>query len=260
MTKGDPIEWGRKLIETHDHDPLYTALHRWNSREGDVDRIKRFMVAYWCLYHVGAAWYISSKQEHHFWEELMDAAANKRCPFADRWPRGAERRHWRGGKCIESVRELRARYPKPEHMVEYLAASGEPTLEGVQRRMAEHHLFGPWIGFKAADMLERVLGTDVRFPADVCTMYRDPAKGAAMAGEMWGCTPQQAVERLLHAYRDMPAPPSGDRKVNVQEVETVLCKWKSKRYELGQDTREHSKALAGWGGHDLLNCYPLILD
>jgi len=47
-SKGDPLVWGRKLIETHDHDPLYTGLVKWNEREGDGDRLRRFMVAYWC--------------------------------------------------------------------------------------------------------------------------------------------------------------------------------------------------------------------
>jgi len=133
------------------------------------------------------------------------------------------------------------------------------TLKGVTKLMGEHYLFGDWIAFKAADMLERVLGHHVAFPIDVCSMYRDPAKGAAMAGELWGMEPQAAVEHMIDQLSDMEAPPSHsgyNRKVNVQEVETVLCKWKSKRYELGQDTREHRAGLQEWMGYDLMDCYP----
>jgi hypothetical protein len=46
------------------------------------------------------------------------------------------------------------------------------------------------------------------------------------------------------------APPDFTRPVNVQEIETVFCKYKSPlkgHYPLGKDTLELHHSLAGWG-------------
>ena len=36
-----------------------------------------------------------------------------------------------------------------------------------------------------------------------------------------------AVGYLTHEFRDLPAPPGWDRPVALNEIETVLCKWKA---------------------------------
>jgi hypothetical protein len=46
------------------------------------------------------------------------------------------------------------------------------------------------------------------------------------------------------------APPFQDRPINIQEVETVLCKYKAHCYGFypyGNDTVHVAKALDGWG-------------
>ena len=223
-----PVEWGRLLISTHDHDPLYTGLANWDARGS---RVRRFMVAYWCCYSVGASWYISQHSGSRFWDTLETAAANvEPSPLGGRWPRAHERRHWRGQKCVESVWALRSRFRHPEEAVISLEAA---RSLGQVNQLMDWPQFGPWIAFKAADMLERVLGAAVAFPEEVITLYKDPREGAEMAREVLGlATTQDVVTDMLDAYAGMIAPgfsQDSARLCNIQEVETVLCKWKSAR-------------------------------
>lgn len=259
----DPIEWGRQLILTNDHDPLYEGLVNWNVRGS---RVRRFMLAYWCCYSVGASYYISAQSGSRFWDLLATAAINEEpCPTGGRWPRAHERRHWRGQKCVDSVDWLRTQFRHPEEAVMSL----EPynTLAQINKAM-NWPQFGPWIAFKAADMLERVLGCKVHFPDEVITLYKDPREGAEMMASLGYAHPegglynaQNCVYLLLDAYSDIIAPGHKDsaRVCNIQEVETVLCKWKSARkghYYIGKDTADHRIELMNWGADDLLEAYP----
>lgn len=261
----NPVEWGRKLILTNDHDPLYVGLTQWDVKGS---RLRRFMLAYWCCYSVGASWYISQKSGSRFWDQLMVAAANlEPSPIGGRWPRAHERRHWRGQKCVDSVIALQDRFKHPEEAV--VSLENLRTLNQVEKSVGSWPQFGPWIAFKAADMLERVLGVPVEFPEELITLYKDPREGAEMMANLtpefdpgWPDTPQGVVEMLLDAYAGTMAPGfKGEtaRLCNIQEVETVLCKWKSARkghYFIGKDTRDHRAELTQWGAQDLLAVYP----
>lgn len=255
----DPVAWGRRLIEVEDHDPLYSGLVRWDVRGS---RKRRFMLAYWCCYSVGASHYLSQFVGAHFWAELRVAAVNEvEAPIGGRWPRAHERRHWRGQKCVDSVDWLSAKFKHPEEAV--LSLEGSRTLREVEDRMGSWPQFGPWISFKAADMLERVLGVPVTFPNSILTMYRDPLKATELARPLMGVETNQAVaDTMLEAFGGMMAPGfrgEAARLVNIQEVETVLCKWKSARgshYHIGLDTRDHRAELERWGAADLLAAYP----
>lgn len=251
----DPADWGRLLIETHDHDPLYTGLIRWNTLGA---RRRRFMLAYWCCYSVGASYWLSQHSGTRFWDWLAVAAANvETCPTGERWPRAHERRHWRGQKCVDSVDALRSRFKHPEEAV--LGLENARTLKEVEKLVTAWPQFGPWIAFKAADMLERVLGVEVEFTNTILDLYDDPREGGEMAGEVWNVSPEEAVDHLLRSLGDLTAPGATARPVGIQEVETVLCKWKSARggrYYIGADTHDHRAELARWGAQDLLAAYP----
>lgn len=253
----NPVEWGRKLILTNDHDPLYVGLGRWNVKGS---RLRRFMLAYWCCYSVGASWFISQQSGSRFWDLLETAAINEQpCPIGGRWPRAHERRHWRGQKCVDSVLWLRDRFKHPEEAV--LSLEGYKTLAQVNKAM-DWPQFGPWIAFKAADMLERVLCADIEFEDSILTMYKDPKEGAEMCAAILGLNnPQEVADLMLSAYENIQAPGwlNSERPCNIQEVETVLCKWKSARkghYFIGKDTRDHRVELTQWGAQDLLDAYP----
>ena len=265
----NPLDWGRKLIQTHDHDPLYTALWRY-CRTGNIDRVRRFLLAYWCCYSVGASWWMSGASDSpQFWDRLNVAAENSTepkdwgFPVGSEWPRGRERRGWQGDNCIKSVCWLRQQYPDPEDPVRELEALPAPTdLHAVEQVVTRWPLFGPWIAFKAADMLERVLGARVSFPNSVTTLYKSSRQGAEMAAPfLGGRSTRQVTDYLINSLQTVKAPPSGDRPVNVQEVETVLCKWRSARngkYFIGSDIFAHRNELTCWGGQDLLAFYPNV--
>ena len=144
----------------------------------------------------------------------------------------------------------------------------------MSKRAQEHRAFGPWIGFKLADMVDRCLGIPVEFDQAAVFMFKDPEKAAMMLWEqrVAHTYPENAkpkreailsgvADYLIGQFADLAAPPLGDRPVNIQEVETVLCKWKSTRrghYWLGLDTRDHRLQLEQWGAQDLLNAYPTL--
>lgn len=104
-------------------------------------------------------------------------------------------------------------------------------------------MFGPWIGFKAADMLERVLGVPIEFSDEIALIYKQPREALQLVN--------YSYENLLNHFSRFPAPPGKDRPCSHQEVETILCKWKSHiggHYPLGKDSHELKDALdPRWG-------------
>lgn len=176
----------------------------------------------------------------------MCVAAQNRTPspIGDRWPRGTERRHFRGEKCLQAVYWLSQ--IEPEERIDELL-QGTLTHQEIIARICKWPMFGPWIGFKAADMLERVLGVPIKFSDDIALIYKEPREALRLVIEREG----YGYENLLNHFSRFPAPPGKDRSCSHQEVETILCKWKSHiggHYPLGKDSRELKEALdPRWG-------------
>lgn len=258
----DITTFGRHLLETGDLDPVYIALPRALE---DADQLARWLVAYWCFYSGGLASWASEHEGQDFWRALLVAARNEEpTPFGGRWPRGHERRHARGKQGITMVTGLRDRYgDRPQDMVSYIAEAA-PSYEAVARRAQEHPLFGPWISFKICDMIDRVLGTHVDFTEAAVFMFTDPVKAALMLWRQHHGLPEsarpkdqtavihQVVEHLKGVFRDFTAPPLHDRAVDLQEIETILCKWKSHmngHYPLFNDIDEIRDGCEPWLPH-----------
>lgn len=260
-------EFGAHLLETGDLDPVYIALHKMDLGYGHM---ARWLIAYWCLYHCGAASFISEFKGETFWVKLMDAARNDQlAPTGERWPRGHERRHFRGKQAMNAVGHLRLRYTeRPEKMVSFVAHKGTRLTENqaipfkeVAERAQSHVLFGPWIAFKIADMIDRVLEIPVNFDEAAVFMFKDPRKAAFMLFRQRLKIPERykikdeheaihtAVEYLTEHFKSYQAPPLNDRPVGLQEVETILCKWKSHRnghYPLFNDIDDIRGGLEPW--------------
>ena len=180
------VQFGIHLLSSGDLDPIYIALHKARFTN---DQRYRFLVAYWCLYHAGVACWLAEHEGAAFWEQLTVAANNDPdhapTPLGGRWPRGSERRHWRGKQALASAAELEQRYQRPEDMIHYLldepVAKGKYEFKTIQRRVREHRGFGPWIAFKVGDMLDRCFtGIDVSFEQAEVFMFKDPAKAAML--------------------------------------------------------------------------------
>lgn len=266
-----PIEqFGRQLITSGDLDPIYIALGS-ALRSGDYSQpqLLRWMAAYSMFYHAGVASYLSEHSGHSFWECALVAAANHEpSPTGERWPRGHERRHFRAAVATDSVTDLMNRYgARPEGFMEYVASGGPRDFHSVSGRAQEHRGYGPWMGFKLADMVDRVLGIPVAFDQAAVFMFKDPEKAAMMLFEermLRGAfgdlkvTPKREVilprivAYLEGEFSDLAAPPFADRPINIQEVETVLCKWKSHmngHYPLYNDIDEIRDGLTPWAEH-----------
>lgn len=275
------VVFGDALLKTGDLDPVYTTIHYAGLDE--ATRL-RLALAYWCFYHLGfAARLAEQKTPAKFWELFEKAVINKTNPDGTKpYPRGAERRHFRGANAQKAYAHLRGRYRTPEGAACGLVGVGprqpafrQPvTFSSVSRAVQTHVGFGPWIAFKIADMSERVLGIPVDFRDCELGIYRDPRQGAAVAfleafQEIspnspginlkdtkpwdWNITDGELRDTVAHytkVFRKHKAPPAFDRQVNVQEVETVFCKYKSHlrgHYRVGKDTDEVGHGLIGWG-------------
>jgi hypothetical protein len=212
--------------------------------------LRKWLLAYWCFYHVGVASWIADGQElalgDGYWDRMAEAASSSS------YPRGTERRHFRGAKASAAVEWFRGR--GLNYLFGQLAHSPvDLTLRTVTLTVTRWPQFGPWIAFKVADMLERLGVVPVEFSAaDVFRMFESPRKGALEVA--WRYSREKGEADLLEwTYNHMvqlfghySAPPSGNRKVNIQEFETILCKWHSHltgHYHIGKDTHEIHEAL-----------------
>lgn len=264
-------DFGKHLLESGDLDPIYIALVGAGYSQ---DQLFRWLVAYWCFYHAGFACYASEFKGNHFWEVLKVAGANEvPAPTGGRWPRGHERRHFRGKIAAESLAELSTKYPHaPSQMVRNIVggAVGDKTPRGfheVAQRAKSHRGFGPWMAFKVADMVDRCLAVPVDFDKAAVFMFDDPVKAAYLLyeqrGAVWGIDPEDkpaakkdiidaVVAYLVDYFSAYTAPPYCDRPVGLQEVETILCKWKSHmngHYPLNNDMNEIREGVKAWEPH-----------
>lgn len=255
MTKLNVKEFGKALLDSNDLDPIYVMLHDSGL---DLTTKKLWCLAYSCYYHAGVASFCAEDPKL-FYKRL-------RLGHDEKWPRGAERRHFRGGTSDYVTSWLAEAYKNPAHAVNFLV--GEPytylgkkypalspnelTFQDVTARVKSWKYFGPWIAFKWADLIDRVLGFPVDFSNCHLDIYEAPKQGAQLVAEYYkkDWSVQKVVAKLEQHFKEYKAPPFYDRPVNVQEVETVLCKWKSHlngHYPPGKDTEEIFEGLNDWG-------------
>jgi hypothetical protein len=240
-------EFGRQLLETEDLDPVYVIL--WEA-ELPTKKLHRWLLAYWCFYHVGVASYLSEYRGDEFYTKLMEST------FGTTHPRGTERRHFRGQQAKVIVESFIKSDVDPSKILHSLdIGKKEISAKEVMYRVKTLRGFGDWISFKVADMLERLGICPVQFkPEDIFEMFDSPRKGAELMeekhGPAKGNTYTWAHNQLLRKFRTYTAPPRHERRINIQEIETILCKWKSHlsgHYKVGKDTVEIEEGLRLYG-------------
>lgn len=272
MTTTPIVDFGRTLLETGDLDPIYIALR---GLQFEDEQLCRWLVAYWCFYHAGFACYACDAEDTaNYFERLVIAAANVApTPLGGRWPRGAERRHFRGLQGIQAVGELAAKFNSASEIIDMITERklkyGSPAQDQpipAERIMANARKlrgFGPWISFKVADMVERLGLELVSFDKAAVFMFKDPVEGARrlfdqenvqMGEEGLKGIPIQikidwSLSYLEHRLGHYKAPPAFDRPIGLQEMETILCKWKSHQnghYPALKDINEIRHGLTDW--------------
>jgi len=229
----DIIPFGEKLIISEDLDPLYIILHRWQ-----VGRPKlcQWLLAYWCYYNAGLCCWVVDQRD--YWNAVEQVALGGK-----EYPRGTERRHFRGEIAVKSIEQLRERGEAID-IVTWLASAG-PLAANIMNRVTTLYGFGQWIKWKIPDMLDRLQLFPVQFfDSDLRHMFKSSLDGANQSFKQYGLVgePLQAAhDYLIDSLGKLTAPPLHDRLINVQETETIFCKWKSHlhgHYPIGKDTKE----------------------
>jgi hypothetical protein len=234
-------QFGGILLDTYDLDPLYVILA---STSWPEKFMYKWLLGYWIFYSAGVASRLAESKD--FYAEAIKGDL-------EHWPRGHERRHMRGQNIIDTMIELE-RFGEPEKVVGYMIDGTD--FQSIGKRVKAFHGFGPWISWKIADMAERVLQQSVDFSNAEIAVYSDPVKGAALIGfgdqgyNINANEVHQVFDMMEHKMRMHKAPPYQDRFVNIQEIETIACKYKSHcngHYPPGLDTEDIYHGLDGWG-------------
>jgi hypothetical protein len=250
-------EFGCELLRSLDLDPVYVMLYHARLTP---EQLAKWLLAYWCYYHSGVASFLSEFSNSEYWGMMWEVAANTGDPR--RYPRGKERRHFRGQQADRGVEHLKSLFPKPEQVLTEL--TNRPSFVEMNKYVQSWKQFGPWIAFKVCDMAQAVLGIPLTFEGASLAVYDEPVKGAQLACSIWypnrewnnkqECV-DMAVERLLQEFKHhkfrFKAPPRFERELNIMEIETVLCKWKSHmggHYPVHHDLNEIlSEDFRPWG-------------
>ena len=240
------FKFGVDLIHSRDLDPVYCALFGAQLSEAQLSRL---LLGYLAFYNLGLAAWLSEHEGEQYWAAMLVAAKNETLsPLGSRWPRGSERLHFRGAKCVSAVGWLARNYPAPEAPIRSLLNC--KTEKHVIERVGRWPMFGPWAGFKAADLLERCVGHPLRFDPNIGLLYAEPRAGLDMLAAELNQSPRVIYNNLLSYFSAHKAPPRDDRPCGAAEVESILCKFKSMRgghYFVGKDIKEVRHALEGWG-------------
>jgi hypothetical protein len=247
-------DFGRALFRTQDLDPVYVTLPKAIT---DQDQVARWLLAYWLFYSCGSASWLSEREGDEFWRALMVAAENQTpTPFGGRWPRAAERRHFRGAAAVKAVEALRRRYTRPEDMVEFLL-TGRMDVRSVIARAQGHYLVGPWAAFKIADTIDAVLGAEVAQDDITAFLYDTPRKSIL---ESWkagrlpieatnGTVLEKAMRWLQQELADCEIPHKPGQAPDWFALETVWGKFHSHltgHYPPYHDINEIRHGLQPW--------------
>lgn len=235
------VDFGRQLVNTGDLDPVYVVLKH---AEIPPAKLREWLLAYWCFYHVGTACRITDSTS--YWGVMREAAANKT------YPRSSERRHFRGAFAVKAVDKL-SKVKVDDRFAELTDSKDGRSLplSVVMKRVKSWYGFGDWIAFKVADMLERLNIQRVQFDDTDTFLFDSPREGADLVFEHYGPhttvaadvdnIPEWALAYLHEHLGHLQAPPGKERTLNGQEYETILCKWKSHlsgHYTVGKDVQE----------------------
>lgn len=231
--------FGDELIKSEDLDPVYVALVKANL--GD-NALKRMLLAYWCYYSLGTASRIVDAGPDKFYEAMWQAHYEK-------WPHGFERRYFYGDMAKNTINGLEE-FGSPAKVVDKMTMHG--TFDELNKAALSFYGFGMWMGWKIGDMAERVLRYDVDFSNSSLGIYKDPVMGAALL--LYGDKHHSLVDGDLvdcckwldEDFAEHKSPPHYDRTFNIQEGETVLCKYKAYyygQYYVGKDIKEIAEGL-----------------
>jgi len=271
----EPLGFGQRLLATQDLDPVPLALHHLHL---PPPQLRRFLLAWWLYDHPGTAALLSESKGGLFW---IRAAQGLEDEDGGGLPRGPARRNYHGEGPARVLRGMQATYPQPETLVNRLTpAEDEPLSFDAHRQLIlnlDLPFYHPWMSFRVADTLERLLGARLYFDREQQRKMVAPGQwerhdyleppgdarpaslpsetdgqeqvryGAMLASRAWTLGgPEDALDHLAAGLRPHPGPPRHRRLSNAQECVLVLRKFGAHArgsYGIGQETLE---TLAAW--------------
>lgn len=236
-------------IVTGDSDPVYWAIAR---AKGDIafgpQWATRFCVAMLAYYHTGVAFQaaeISNGDE--FWNYLTEGFA--------KFPRGSERRHFRGANGAVALATMRNWAPDPHDF--FTKFTSDRTDYWMIRNKCEKHLiqFGPYFQLKVCDYMDRCLDLPIASFAGLNkNLPTEPSR--ALEVMFPGVHPTDSFLTLCKRIDSacIVAAPDFKRAAGPAEVETSLCGWKTTKFSgnwMGADIADKRAALTGFlpGNH-----------
>lgn len=268
------IEFARHLLDAGDLDPIYTALNRvkW-----PLEQRHRWLAAYCAYYSAGVASYMSEAEGDRFWELMATAAHNEDAtptPYGGRWPRGHERRHFRGVQAVKGVADWQARFPLPEDLFAFVSRGrriahfklmGPQLFAEVRARALQLRSVGTWLSFKMVDLADACLGAMIDQTNVMDFMYEVPQESLLRVWrEQLGLPPGMGrpkdTARTVVAMNDWLRDQLADRTIPHKPgepldafcLETIWCKHQSHlngHYPPYNDNREIRDGLAPWVAH-----------
>lgn len=239
----DFVKFAKHLIASEDIDPLYPVL-----KELQKDMPLKQQLWHSFLY---VAWYNLPSATVAF-NHCPEPSKRLLKVLNPKWPTGIERRNNRGGKVaqhiasyLETVRPFKAQYNWYTMGLKVAPDSVETREENwrvLNDRLQTLHGNGRWAAYKHCEVLRKVNGLPVQAPDMGQQNSSGPREGLAMLfGEIPGQTKEVIDE--LNAQGDLLVRMLQKRGLEVgqEEVETVLCNWKSLmkgKYYVGHDIDE----------------------
>lgn len=210
---GDWRKFANQMFKLEDADPGYMLLRR---ADLPLAQKLRYVLAWCTFYNPGLAARASDFQGAKFYEFLRYVYPHAK--------RASERRHFRGQSGLKALAQWQSLYPKPEAMIEACFAS---SYLQVRKNMSHMAQMGDYFYWKLADIQDTVMGKPVDFTGCEKYMPKVPKQGADMIGDMENLFTLEVIMGVVTAHVSKLAyPVKEDRKLALQEAETVCCVFK----------------------------------
>ena len=216
---------------------MYVLINAAREQAGH-DWAAKFALHFFMFYDAGEAAKAAGDRDHKdFWDYCYSGYPT--------FKRGTERRHFRGAKGFDAMKQMRLRGDPEDIWADMWSETYPGLLKNIELKFKGCQI-GPYFAWKAMDLLDRGLGqsVDLELKEAVQHMPDEPRKCAA---KVW---PDMSLERVLNIVTyniaDLPAPGANTRNCHYAEAETVLCMIKgyflTKTHDIGDDVDEkHSQ-------------------
>lgn len=251
MSYSEVERFARDLVFVGELDPMYDLIYQGRKRYG-AQWSAQFVMHFFMYYDAGqAAALARAHTELDFWPMQNYGYEGFR--------RGTERRHFRGDKGRQALRNFQA-MGSPQDIWDLPPLSYSKLVDYVGNAWGGTQT-GPYFTWKAMDLLERCLGVQIELSLADAAFYLpdEPRKAAKM---LWPNYPLTAVlERVRGMVSDLTAPGQPSRRCGYAEAETILCALKGYlkgSYKFGSDIDRRHEQLKDYP--DLLALLPAKQD